>query len=63
MKRVRTLKADNGKITVKLTVEVSTSKGTSWDRKGFLQQVHYYFGQAMVGLINLGFSQPKIVRK
>jgi hypothetical protein len=63
MKRVRTYKADNGKVAIKLTVEISTSRGTSWARKGFLETVSFYYGHVVVGLINLGFTSPKIVRK
>lgn len=63
MRRVRTFKADSGKVIIKMTVEISTSPGTAWNRKSFLQTVNYYFGQATVGLINLGFPVPKVVRK
>lgn len=63
MKRVKYFTAVGKHTTIKLTMEITTNRGTAWDRKSFLELVEGYAGRAMVGLADLGFPLTKIKQK
>ena len=63
MKRVKHFTAVGKTTTIKLTMEITTNKGTAWDRKSFLSLVDHYAHRAMLGLAELGFPLTNIKLK
>jgi hypothetical protein len=65
MKRVKHFTAFNPNtgITIKLTMEVSTSKNSNWMRSMFIATVDNFAHRAMLGLSELGFPLTKIKMK
>jgi hypothetical protein len=59
MKRVRTVTANNKYFNVKLTLELTSTKGTIPVRQQFIAMMAYYVTQVMIGLGNLGFINIK----
>jgi hypothetical protein len=60
MKRVKHFTAVGTHVTMKLTMEITTNKDSTYDRKGFIALVDTYAHRALLGLAELGFSLTKV---
>jgi hypothetical protein len=63
MKRVKHFTAVGKHVTMKLTMEITTNKDSTYDRKSFTALVDAFVQCTLFGLAELGFSLTNIKLK